>query len=47
MQIENEEKRRYGAQPISQKLFQGLGDFPNKSAHVGTAVPSLLQMVSS
>lgn len=47
MQTKNSEKRRNGARPILQKLFQGLGGFLNKSAHVGTAVPSLLQTFSS
>ena len=43
----NSNKRRYGAQPILQKLFQGLGVFPNKKARVGPSVPCLLKMFSS
>ena len=40
----NSSKRRYGAQPISQKLFQGLGGFPNKKTHVDPMVHCLPSM---
>ena len=40
----NSNKRRYGAQPISQKLFQGLGAFPNKKARVDPMVHCLPSM---
>ena len=40
----NSNKRRYGAQPISQKLFQGLGAFPNKKVRVDPMVHCLPSM---
>ena len=40
----NSSKRRYGAQPIFEKLFQGLGAFPNKKTHVGPMVHCLPSM---
>ena len=40
----NSNKRRYGAQPIFEKLFQGLGAFPNKKTHVGPMVHCLPSM---
>ena len=40
----NSNKRRYGAQPIFKKLFQGLGAFPNKKTHVDPMVHCLPSM---